>query len=564
MAQEGLIKQDLSKELVRGKQAAFQYKPVEDTQLAWLSQTQNQRNYLESERKIQEQRDLRDNLAKIEGLGLPKEMQGYLNSNVEDLINKVRNGEIDPESYDFRRMVQTISSESNQLNNINNNLKTLAAEDKQVIIDGRDVSGDYKDQYFGAYNTDYVPGTNVYDKYAGLQLGLQGGTDAIEFDDTTANTLLNDYIERNVNTNANISKLKQDGFSGYNLIKELATLDPDAAQNWIDYLNTQSQTSLISEYAKAEKTANAAGIPIEPYEEWKKDRLKNFIPNLIQTTSAEIEADTYAEIRAKERAEGIDLSGIFSDPVEYNLSEYGEENPISTYGTTLNLKTETYLDYTDPSTGEKKRGQPSKINRFYYDPNTDEYIIGFNAYVNTKDIDLKNLPDNAIVNYIEGDQKNKYYLDKSKELTVRVNLDDMNFNALTSGIQREAKADEKDVMARVLALKDLAQQSQINIPERETAEVNGKRITVDTSSTITVGQDKFTYPQILKMFNGDKAKAVNYWNNHSDQSAEGNKARRAQEVTYIEGFSNAQVEEAASKSGMTVEEYIEMYNEQNK
>lgn len=56
MAQKGLIKQDLSKELVRGKQTAFQYKPVEDTQLAWLAQTENERNYLESERKIQEQR----------------------------------------------------------------------------------------------------------------------------------------------------------------------------------------------------------------------------------------------------------------------------------------------------------------------------------------------------------------------------------------------------------------------------------------------------------------------------------------------------------------------------
>jgi len=136
MAQKGLIKQDLSKELVRGKQAAFQYKPLEDTQLAWLARTENQRNYLESERKAKEQRDLRDNLAKIQALGLPKEMQGYLNSNVEDLINKVRNGEIDPESYDFRRMIQTISGEANQLNNINENLKKLAAEDKQVILMG--------------------------------------------------------------------------------------------------------------------------------------------------------------------------------------------------------------------------------------------------------------------------------------------------------------------------------------------------------------------------------------------------------------------------------------------
>ena len=189
MAQKGLIKQDLSKELVRGKQAAYQYKPLDDTQLTWLAQTQNKRNYLESERKAKEQRDLRDNLAKVEALGLPKEMQGYLNSNVEDLINKVRNGEIDPESYDFRRMIQTISGEANQLNNINNNLKTLAAEDKQVIIDGRDVSGDYKDQYISAHNTTYVPGTDVYNKFVGLQEGLMNGTPAIKLDENTITDL---------------------------------------------------------------------------------------------------------------------------------------------------------------------------------------------------------------------------------------------------------------------------------------------------------------------------------------------------------------------------------------
>ena len=524
MAQKGLIKQDLSKELVRGKQAAFQYKPVEDTQLAWLARTQNQRNYLESERKAKEQRDLRDNLAKVEGLGLPKEMQGYLNSNVEDLINKVRNGEIDPESYDFRRMIQTISGEANQLNNINNNLKTLAAEDKQVIIDGRDVSGDYKDQYFGSYNTDYVPGTNVPGKYAGLQTNLQRGTKEIEFDDATANNLLNDYIERNVNTNASISKLKQSGFSGYNLIKELATLDQDAAQNWIDYLNTQSQTSLISEYAKAVKTANAAGIPIEPYEEWKKDRLKNFIPNLRQTTSAKIEEDAYAVLTAKEKATGVDLSNVFSAPVEYNLEE-NEGNPIKTYATTLNLKTETYLDYTDPNSGVKKVGQPSKINRLYFDPNTNEYVIGFNRYINSKDVDFKNLPENAVVNYIEGEGKNKFYLDKSEEILARTNEDDINFDALVSSIARETKTSKADVVARLLRLKQVAQESQIGIPERVTATVNGKKIRVDTSGTVTNDGKQYTYPEILKIFKGNVGKAVNFWNIHSDQSAEGNEAR---------------------------------------
>ena len=83
MAQKGLIKQDLSKELVRGKQAAFQYKPVEDTQLAWLARTENQRNFAESERKNQEQRDLRNKLLLQKELGLDTNTQNSINAEVK-------------------------------------------------------------------------------------------------------------------------------------------------------------------------------------------------------------------------------------------------------------------------------------------------------------------------------------------------------------------------------------------------------------------------------------------------------------------------------------------------
>ncbi len=93
---------DLSAQLVRGKQAAFEYKPITNENLSWLARTENQRNYLQAQAKQKEQQDLLDQLTKIQQLGLPKEMQGYLNSQVDDLIGKVRAGEIDPQSYDFR------------------------------------------------------------------------------------------------------------------------------------------------------------------------------------------------------------------------------------------------------------------------------------------------------------------------------------------------------------------------------------------------------------------------------------------------------------------------------
>jgi len=333
MAQKGLIKQDLSKELVRGKQAAFQYKPLEDTQLAWLARTENQRNYLESERKAKEQRDLRDNLAKIEALGLPKEMQGYLNSNVEDLINKVRNGEIDPESYDFRRMIQTISGEANQLNNINNNLKILAAEDKQVIVDGRDVSGDYKDQYIGAYNTDYVPGTDVYNKFVGLQEGLMNGTPAIKLDENTITDLQKTFIDNNKNVGVDISAMRKNGFSNIDIIKEIQRIGGDDINSFNDFLDTRTDVYLRSEYANAQKTAEQSGIPIESYDEYKKNRLIPFGLQKTQVTGAEIDTTRY-ENAEKVKAAIIKANATNEITPSFNIQMRGGENQkISDDGT---------------------------------------------------------------------------------------------------------------------------------------------------------------------------------------------------------------------------------------
>lgn len=262
MAQKGLIKQDLSKELVRGKQAAYQYKPLDDTQLAWLSRTENQRNFAESERKAKEQRDLRDNLAKIEGLGLPKEMQGYLNSNVEDLINKVRNGEIDPESYDFRRMIQTISGEANQLNNINNNLKTLAAEDKQVIVfdesGAKDIASELKNRYFDAHGKDYEKGTNLFDTFTGIYSGLESGTNAIKFDPTKLDSALKNFLDRNEELSVEAAKFP--GVTGLALIKKLTSVDPDAVKKWNTFVDEAYAVDIASSYAADRITAGDEAV----------------------------------------------------------------------------------------------------------------------------------------------------------------------------------------------------------------------------------------------------------------------------------------------------------------
>ena len=253
---------DLSAQLVRGKQAAFQYKPIVSEDLSWLARTENQRNYLESERKRMEQENLRDQLIKIQQLGLPKEMQGYLNSQVDDLIGKVRAGEIDPQSYDFRSAIAGIGGEANQLTTINENLKTLAAENKQVIgfddLGAKDFAPELKNQYFSAFDTDYVPGTDIMGKYSGVQSALNSGTVAVKFDPTKLDTALKNFLDRNQELSAAASKMP--GVTGLALIKKLTSVDPDATNKWNTFVDEAYGIDITSSYATDRRTAGDKAI----------------------------------------------------------------------------------------------------------------------------------------------------------------------------------------------------------------------------------------------------------------------------------------------------------------
>ena len=130
-----------------------------------------------------------------------------------------------------------------------------------------------------AFDTDYVPGTDIMGKYSNIQAELQRGTESLEFDETAANSIVNDWISRNENEIAEISKLKQQGFSGYNLISKLSQIPEVDISELEEYLNTKSDgVYLRSEYARDKKAAQSAGIPIESYEDYKADRLRVFIP----------------------------------------------------------------------------------------------------------------------------------------------------------------------------------------------------------------------------------------------------------------------------------------------
>jgi hypothetical protein len=506
---------DLSAQLVRGKQAAFQYKPIVSEDLSWLARTENQRNYLESQAKQKEQQDLRDQLTKVQQLGLPKEMQGYLNSQVDNLITKVRAGEIDPQSYDFRSAIAGIGGEANQLTTINENLKTLAAENKQVIgfddLGAKDFAPELKNQYFSAFDTDYVPGTDIMGKYSGVQSALNSGKEAIKFNDQVASTLTDAWVKRNAGKYADIDKLQKQGFSGYNLITELSKINPQAAEDYRLALESQAKVSLISEYAEAKRTSNAAGIPIEDQETYIQKRLSPYIPPQEQQTQQEIDADPFAAIAYKEQVKGGNaLGGIFSTPKEYNLNEYKDDKSLTeTVATTLNLTKETTLDYNDPYSGELLKGQPTKINRLFYDPLTQEYILGFNRYIKAKKDDILTAADKQNLQVFNfGGAQGKFYLDKSEELYQRASEDDLNFDALVSTIMAESKSTRPEVIARLQAMKKAAATSaQPEIPKR----IISGDLEVDTSGTVLFNNKQITFEEVLVMSQNNKDVAVRFW-----------------------------------------------------
>ena len=466
---------DLSAQLVRGKQAAFQYKPIVSEDLSWLARTENERNYLESERKRKEQEDLRDKLLNIQQLGLPKEMQGYLNSQVDDVIAKVRAGEIDPlkNDYELRSAIAGIAGEANQLTTINENLKTLAKEDKQVILGDEDVSTDYKNQYFDGYKTAHEPGTDVIGKYVGIQSVLQGGTEGLDFDETAANSIVNDWISRNENKIAEISKLKQQGFSGYNLISKLSQIPGVDISELEGYLNTKSDVYLRSEYARDKKAAQSAGIPIESYEDYKADRLRVFIPKQERITEQKIEADPFEKLRVQENL--TNKPSVVATAADYQLTlpkNYADADgniAFDTKATTLSLSKPVNIDFVDPEgskgfagsksygKGQNRTGEPVKINRLFAleegkTGKDQRYVVEFNAYI--KDLQMspeafENLDDTDKILYKISSDGQYYKIDEARPLYKFIKEGDLTWNAILSGIAKESKATGQDLTARI-------------------------------------------------------------------------------------------------------------------
>lgn len=526
--QSGLIAQDLSKELVRGKQAAFQYKPIVSQDLSWLARTENQRNYLESERKRKEQEDLRNQLNKIQQLGLPKEMQGYLNNSVDELVAQVRAGEIDPQSYDFRSKIAGIGGEAVQLNNINENLKTLAAEDKQVIdfdeLGAIDRAPELKNVYFSAFETDYVPGTDIMGKYSNVQAALQRGTEAIKFDPTKLDAALKNFLD--TNKELSVAAGKMPGVTGLALIKELTSVDPDAVNKWNTFVDESYGVDITSSYAADRRTAG--DIAIGSQEDYARTR----------TNPWKIDAEervTAIETRTIPQPKTSPATGVPSYKVQYIGA--GDQK----------IKDNTFEQYPAFVAGDiKVQGQP---------------VVGV-----------------ANINGVEKAMIAKTVVEGEEEKTIIDYVDD---STLVAGYKNEAlkkgNADIRKATSNYLDEYESAEKTSFDVGDEIDAIVN--EAAKDTyNALLGMDDDEEAFQAFLesKGYNlgdldlGDldfddsedmKEFAKKLLENNDQLARQRPISSEAEEVTYIEGFSNAEVEEAASKSGMSVEEYTKKYNE---
>ena len=249
---------DLSAQLVRGKQAAFQYKPIVSEDLSWLARTENQRNYLESQAKQKEQQDLRDQLLKLQELGLAPDVQNAVNSEVSALINKVRNGEIDPNTVEFRSAVAKLKGQATLAINLYKQEIDLAKTiGNNQIIEFDPVTGvpkDTKGDYIKKVGTGH--GGNSLEEILQNQsrdiTQMSNSTEVQKVDSNALNSAVDSFIKRNAEFSAEAKKFP--GVSGIALIEKISTMKPEVSETWNNYVKNNYQTALISQAALASKT----------------------------------------------------------------------------------------------------------------------------------------------------------------------------------------------------------------------------------------------------------------------------------------------------------------------
>ena len=371
---------DLSAQLVRGKQAAFQYKPIGSEELSFAAKTAIQQQALRQKAKATQQQKYLDDIAKIQGLGLPKAIQQKISADTDQIITDIRTGKL-TNNVDIMRRIATVSGEATQYQNLVDTINPYITKEMQIVREGVDQADDTKSGYLNLYQEDYKD-QNFFEELTKSAQALAEGTKPLEFDIGAVQAGATAWLNANKSTYKDIEQYKKQGFEDYNIINEMENVSQTDLDAYTESIKDSTFASLYSQYLTDKKIIESAGNQIVDFETYQMNALEPYLPKKSRQVGQTIQQTVEGKERDKLEAKGqTELSGIFSTPKEYNLNEYKDDKSLTeTVATTLNLTKETTLDYNDPYSGELLKGQPTKINRLFYDPLTQEYILGFNRY----------------------------------------------------------------------------------------------------------------------------------------------------------------------------------------
>lgn len=395
----------------------------------------NQSRFAEQERKRKEQQALRDKSIELQSMGLPKQWQGQISSSVDELLSKVRKGEIDPNSYEFRNQLSKINAKAQMASAMAAELPQFLGSGKQIITfdeDGNpyDIKSQANQYITSPYEMDYEGGDAIGEFVPEYRDFTARMTAPIDVDTER----MDDFIKQvNTMTADEVTELFRDKF---NYVREQKTeqMTPNERAMLKNALIDEHKSSLASEYARQ---GSKAGTGI-PFSEWSDRYVSQRLPQ------SKVTETTKANLQAKdERDTGRGLDASISKPAPADI------NGKPALATTINVD-------EDMPIGDTGLGRP---RRLYYSPRTNTYQLEYVAYEKVKDegksteelLLMAAAPE--IAEFINSEGKKEYYrLDKSKPVKKQIEKGDLDWNALVSTISKTTKAQAADVTKRLESL----------------------------------------------------------------------------------------------------------------
>ena len=312
-----------------------QYRPITNTLGDQVALTQNQRNYEESKAKNDEQKKLAEDLANINALGLPKNIQADVQAKRDELIERVRNGEIDPYNYDFLAEAKGVAGYGAKVQNDYKNAITAAASEGQIIE--QDENGNWVNRKQDYRNTILNPDLTVDDLYsAAPKFGNM--TAAVKLDDKAMLQFVTDYNK--LGADEKVELLGSDyGMLTKETISKLSTAE---FENLSDAIENMGGLGFASTYADLNSRGLAGGMG---FNDWKKQYITNLLPES-QTEQDAIDNPEFIARKAAERAAATQAAKNKTEGYSVSSSNFNTATPLQEQGEEFklpNIYTDDYL-----------------------------------------------------------------------------------------------------------------------------------------------------------------------------------------------------------------------------